>query len=246
MPRGGAARAVAVPGRAGVVSFDLDETLWEFQPMMDGALAATLAALAARAPGLESVTVAELHAARAQVAVEMEGSYEELRRESFRRVLAERGVDDPELPGWMVQHWMAARVESVALHADVEPALDELERRGYLLGAITNGNFPFDRLEVGRRMAFIVHAELVGDPKPHPAPFAHAAELAGADPSRWVHVGDSIPSDVIGAQEYGLRAVWINRRGDPLPEDVHPDAELPSLTGLPDVVDALLRSPARR
>ena len=43
LPRGGAAGAVVTA--AGVVSFDLDETLWEFLPMMDGALRATLAAL---------------------------------------------------------------------------------------------------------------------------------------------------------------------------------------------------------
>jgi FMN phosphatase YigB (HAD superfamily) len=230
----------------GLVSFDLDETLWEFQPMMDGALHATIGALAERVPGMEPITVAQLHQARADVALEMEGSYAELRRESFRRVLAARGIHDAKLPGWMVDHWMAARVESVVLHDDVEPALDELERRGYLLGAITNGNFPFDRLAIARRMAFVVHAERVGGAKPHHAPFTRAAELGGVDRDRWVHVGDSIPSDVIGAQEFGLHAVWLNRRGHPAPEGVTPDAEMFTLLGLADVVDRLLSPPAPR
>ena len=225
---------------SGVVSFDLDETLWEFMPMMDGALRVTVERLEQREPRATGITLEELHRVRAEVALELEGTYEELRMESFRRVLAERGVFDPALPRWMVDTWMAARVEAVVLHDDVEPELDELERRGFLLGAITNGNFPLDRLELAQRMAFIVHAERAGGEKPDAAPFALAVELSGGLPSRWVHVGDSIESDVVGAQAFGLKAVWINRRGCPRPEGVTPDAELPSLAGLTRVVEGLL------
>jgi FMN hydrolase / 5-amino-6-(5-phospho-D-ribitylamino)uracil phosphatase len=224
----------------GVVSFDLDETLWEFAPMMDGSLRATVEMLQRQRPEVAGVTLEELHRVRAEVGAELEGTYEELRMESFRRVLAARGVHDPELPRWMVDTWMMARVDSVVVHDDVEPALDELERLGYRLGAITNGNFPLHRLELARRMAFIVHAERAGGAKPAREPFELALTLSGGHPSQWVHVGDSIQSDVLGAQAFGLRAVWVNRRGDVLPEGVVPDAELPSLAGLPEVVEELL------
>ncbi len=55
------------------------------------------------------------------------------------------------------------------LHDDVEPELDALAAAGYVLGAITNGNFPFAQLDVARRFAFIVHAEQLGEMKPAPA-----------------------------------------------------------------------------
>lgn len=223
-----------------VVSFDLDETLWAFMPMMEGALEATVGELVRRRPGCADITVAELHRVRAEVGDELEGTYEELRMESFRRVLAARGVNDPDLPRWMVDTWMAARLDTVRLHDDVEPALAELERRGYRLGAITNGNFPLDKHGLAERMAFIVHAERTGNLKPAPEPFELALQLSGGDSRRWVHVGDSIESDVLGAQAFGLRAVWINRRGAELPEGVRPDAELPSLQGLAGVVERLL------
>ena len=225
---------------AGVVSFDLDETLWEFMPMMDGALAAAVDELRQREPSVGVIDVAELHRVRAEVAEEIEGSYEELRRESFRRVLAARGAHDPELSSWMVERWMEARVRTVKLLDDVEPAMDALAARGYLLGAITNGNFPLHRLPLAGRLAFIVHAEHVGEEKPAAAPFARAAELAGIGSERWVHVGDSLESDVLGAQRFGLRAVWLNRRGLDLPDGVHPDAELRSLEKLPQTVEQLL------
>jgi len=224
-----------------VVSLDLDETLWEFRPMMDGALAETLAALHRRRPEVTwQLTVEQLHDLRAQVAAEQVGTFEELRIESFRRALLAHGVDDPELPGWMVAVWMEARLRTVRLHPDVEPELDRLAAAGAVLGAITNGNFPFSRLPLARRFRFVVHAEQIGAAKPSPQPFLHAIELAGGSPQRWVHAGDDLESDVIGAQRAGLKAVWINRRGLPRPDGVRPDAELPSLDGLSETVRRLL------
>jgi putative hydrolase of the HAD superfamily len=224
-----------------VVSFDLDETLWAFMPMMNGSLAGTIAALERRLPELEGhITVELLHEERRLVAEEREGSYLELRLESFRRVLAAHDIHDPELPAWMVDVWMAERPTAVQLHTDVEPELDALAAAGRVLGAITNGNFPFAQLEVARRFAFIVHAEQLGEMKPAPAAFRHAIELCDGDPARWVHVGDGLDTDVAGAQGCGMKAVWINRAGIPLPPDYAPDAELPSLTGLTGLVSQLI------
>jgi FMN hydrolase / 5-amino-6-(5-phospho-D-ribitylamino)uracil phosphatase len=224
-----------------VVSFDLDETLWAFMPMMDGSLAGTITALERRRPELRGhITVELLHEQRRLVAEQREGSYLELRLESFRRVLAAHGIDDPELPGWMVDVWMAERPAAVRLHTDVEPELDALEAAGRVLGAITNGNFPFAELAVARRFAFIVHAEQLGAMKPASAPFRRAVDLCDGDPARWVHVGDGLDTDVAGAQACGMKAVWINRAGIPLPEGYAPDAELPSLTGLSELVTRLL------
>jgi len=224
-----------------VVSFDLDETLWDFMPMMNGSLERTIAALERRRPELAGrLTVELLHEERRLVSEERTGTYLELRLESFRRVLAAHDVHDPQLPGWMVEEWMAARPEAVRLHDDVGPELDALEAAGRLLGAITNGNFPFAQLDVARRFAFIVHAEQLGELKPAPAAFRHAIELCGGDPARWVHVGDGLDTDIAGAQACGMKAVWINRAGIPLPPGYAPDAELPSLTGLADVVTRLV------
>jgi FMN hydrolase / 5-amino-6-(5-phospho-D-ribitylamino)uracil phosphatase len=225
----------------GVVSFDLDETLWAFMPMMDGALTGMIAALERRRPELAgAITLSQLHEQRRVVGEERLGSYVELRLESFRRALAEHGVSEPGLAEWMVDAWMAERPTAVRLHPDVEPELDALAGAGRVLGAITNGNFPFAQLPLAKRFAFIVHAEEVGELKPAAAPFLRAAEICRGDPARWVHAGDSLETDIAGAQACGMKAVWINRAGDPLPEGYSPDAELPTLTGLAVLVTRLL------
>ncbi|MDX6553353.1 MAG: hydrolase / 5-amino-6-(5-phospho-D-ribitylamino)uracil phosphatase [Gaiellales bacterium] len=238
MPRGGAASEGDLTG---VVSFDLDGTLWDFGPMMDGALAAAIVSLERRHPELTGVlTVKDLHRHRRLVGEEMHGTLEQLRRLSMRRALAAVGWDDHELAEWLADELLAARADVVGVHSDVEPVVDRLLAVGHVVGAITNGNFPFERLAIAKRFAFIVHAEDAGELKPAAAPFRRAVELAGAGPARWVHVGDEPAIDVAGAQSYGMLAVWLNRTGVPAPEGIHADAEIQSLETLPEVVDRLL------
>jgi putative hydrolase of the HAD superfamily len=238
VPRGGAGAGARLTG---VVSFDLDGTLWEFGPMMEGALAAAIESLERHHPQLRGrITVADLHRHRELVGQEMEGTLEELRRESMRRALRSVGHHDAQLAEWLADELLAARARVVGVHSDVEPVVDELLLRGHIVGAITNGNFPFERLPLAARFAFTVHAEDAGAAKPAAAPFRRAAELVGRDPRHWVHVGDEIVTDVEGAQAYGMLAVWLNRANRPAPPGARPDAVISSLHDLPDVVDELL------
>ncbi|MFI5048266.1 MAG: HAD family hydrolase [Gaiellales bacterium] len=225
----------------GVVSFDLDGTLWDFSPMMDGAIAAAIASLEEREPELAGrLTVAALHEQRRLTGLRHEGTLEELRRISLHNALIELGRDDRALAEWMADELLQARADVVVLHDDVEPAVGRLIEDGHLVGAITNGNFPFDRLALAAHFSFVVHAEQAGGAKPGPEPFAEAVRLTGGDPQRWVHVGDELPLDIGGAHAYGMRAVWLNRYGEANGGEHVPDAEIASLDELPGVVARLL------
>ncbi|GGG16838.1 hypothetical protein GCM10010916_37100 [Paenibacillus abyssi] len=43
------------------------------------------------------------------------------------------------------------------------------------------------------------------------------------DPTEVIHIGDSIISDVSGAQNAGIRAIWLNRLNKTKPEGITPD-----------------------
>jgi FMN phosphatase YigB (HAD superfamily) len=59
----------------------------------------------------------------------------------------------------------------------------------------------------------------------------------GVTAERAVFVGDRLRDDISGAQGVGMRAVHLTGR-HPLEEsDIVPDAEMPSLAGLLDLVD---------
>ncbi|WP_127532827.1 HAD family hydrolase [Paenibacillus kobensis] len=38
-----------------------------------------------------------------------------------------------------------------------------------------------------------------------------------------LHVGDSLVSDIQGAQQVGIAAAWMNRKGKALPDGMKPD-----------------------
>ena len=77
-------------------------------------------------------------------------------------------------------------------NADTEP----------LLNAIAKHGLDFD---------VVVSSEQARCYKPSPAIFQQAIDALGVDPSRTVHVGDSLHSDVGGAMALGLTAVWVCR-----------------------------------
>lgn len=62
-------------------------------------------------------------------------------------------------------------------------------------------------LEVAR----VITSECARCYKPHPGIFRHALQATGWSPSRVLHVGDSLHSDVAGAQALGIRTAWVNR-----------------------------------
>jgi len=65
--------------------------------------------------------------------------------------------------------------------------------------------------------ALVVSAD-VGVSKPDPAIFGIALVRLGVTAGEAVMVGDSWASDIVGAAAAGLRAVWLNRTGEPCPD----------------------------
>ncbi|MGE7823236.1 HAD family hydrolase [Paenibacillus sp. NPDC093718] len=52
-----------------------------------------------------------------------------------------------------------------------------------------------------------------------------------------LHVGDSLTSDVAGAQALGIRAVWINRMNKMKPDHIQPNYIIKKLTELERIID---------
>lgn len=72
-----------------------------------------------------------------------------------------------------------------------------------LLSAIRKHDLRFDA---------VVTSEAARSYKPDPAIFRRALQILGVDPSRVIHVGDSLHSDVQGAQAAGISTAWVCRK----------------------------------
>jgi 2-haloacid dehalogenase len=97
-----------------------------------------------------------------------------------------------------------------------------------------------DRADLEALLAFhglsfpaVVTSQDVGAYKPSPLVFQRALALLGLRAEEVLHVGDSLSADVAGARATGIAAVWVNRRGRPLPDGMDPAAVIGDLADLP-------------
>jgi putative hydrolase of the HAD superfamily len=75
--------------------------------------------------------------------------------------------------------------------------------------------------------------------KPDPAVYAHALEALGARAADAVMVGDNLRNDVDGPVAAGLRAIWLNRSGEPRPADRGDLVAIADLRALPEALAGL-------
>ncbi len=149
--------------------------------------------------------------------------------EEMRRALDLRDLD----------HATARRAMLEALefrpYADVVPALSELRERGVTLVIASNWDCSLpDCLGpagITELVDGVVTSAEVGAPKPDTRVFERALAIAGVAASEALHVGDTVDNDVEGAAAAGVRAVLLQRAGEPPAgvEAVRSLRELPAL-----------------
>lgn len=223
-----------------LITFDLDDTLWDVGPVIHNAETRLRDWLADHAPRLDGFPVESLAAIR-RVLVEAEPELKhrisELRRRILFHALHDAGYPEPEA------HALAARAFDVFLEArhaidlfpEVHPTLEHLANH-YRLGVLTNGNADVRRLGLADYFQFTLCAEDLGIGKPDPRPFQEALGRAGVAAEHAVHVGDHPDDDIGGAQRAGMRAIWFNPAGKPWQHEGGPDAQISSLAELPGLL----------
>ncbi|MBB4635271.1 HAD family hydrolase [Longimicrobium terrae] len=137
---------------------------------------------------------------------------ETLFREMFRRV----GAADEQFPALSAALW-ARHAESHLwknVREHTAETLEELRRRGYRLGVISNADGRVDGLLQSVGLAapfeFIMDSRQVGLEKPDPRIFRLGAEKMGLDPSEVAYVGDIYEIDVQGSRAAGMRPILID------------------------------------
>lgn len=119
----------------------------------------------------------------------------------------------------------------------VAKSLDTLEKRGYMLGVISNSDGRLkgllDASDLSGFFTCIIDSGVVGSEKPGPAIFQHALTAAETDPEKCVYVGDIYAIDMVGAHAAGLKGVLI----DPL--GLHGEFDCVCIRKLPQVLNLL-------
>ena len=125
---------------------------------------------------------------------------------------------------------------------DVLATLKGLKSVGLRLGIISNTTNPpfmknYERVQLGLDpyFEFSIYSSDVPYRKPHPSIFKLAVSYLNLDAKEILFVGDSPANDIAGAQNVGMQAAWINRNGEELPEGIHPEFEVRTLTDLLEI-----------
>lgn len=207
------------------VLFDLDDTLWAIEPVLVRAEGLLYEWLRRHAPRLAAAhTVASLRERRMAL-MQTDPIYRidlwQLRHDALVAAFTEHG-EDLALVGEAMALFSEAR-STVALFDDVEPGLQRLKTT-LTLGTVSNGFADLERIGLANHFGVSIAAHRFGRAKPDAAIFHAACAALDVAPAATVYVGDDLQLDVQGAQQAGLRAVWMNRFERPLPDGIVPDA----------------------
>ena len=231
-----------------LLTFDLDDTLWDARPVLIRAEETLYAWLGRHAPavttryGIEDLTRQRRALAAAEPALAHD--FTRLRRAALERLLGEFGYA-AGLAEAAVEAFLAARSE-VALYADVDRALRDL-RREFRLVALTNGNTDLRRAGIAHYFEFALSPADTGTSKPDPRMFEAAMTRAGVTAQATVHIGDEPLCDVEGAHRADVGSVWVNRAARPWPDSLRrPLVEISNLGELRAAIRAIesQRTPA--
>jgi HAD superfamily hydrolase (TIGR01549 family) len=117
-----------------------------------------------------------------------------------------------------------------------------LREQGYRVGLISNTIWPAEfHIEDLAALGILPHVEHLdfsgelGYWKPNPRIFQHALSGLSCVPAQAVFVGDNPREDIQGAQQVGMRAVWMRSAEFPLGA-VRPDATIEALVELSPIL----------
>lgn len=121
-------------------------------------------------------------------------------------------------------------------------ALRELQShyRLVILSNIDDDLFAASEAALGVKFDEIITAQQIGAYKPNPLMFEALLSRCGCKPDRLLHVAQSLFHDIGPAGEFGLKRVWVNRRGGRAGSgatpaasgEIRPDLEVGSLAEL--------------
>jgi len=218
--------------RVSAVLFDLDETLCDYRRSSSEVLE-----LAFDEIGVDPLFDVDSYHRIAERYIDEVESKAERRARCFAD-LAERKGHDRSLGREVARAYADLRDHGdVVAFADCQEVLSEFGTE-CALGIVTNGeaamqNPKLDALGIREHIESIVYAGIETPAKPATDPFEHALADLGASADHAIFVGNSLDTDIRGANRAGLTSVWmpLDRDADanPQTEMDEPDYRIDSL-----------------
>jgi len=227
--------------RIKLLTFDLDDTLWDVATVIRRADREMMVWLAANYPALVAqfdqaaffALRREVHAQNPDIrhdlgALRLRTLELALLRSGHDEATAQRGAADAFA---VFFQWR----NTVDFFPGVIETLQQL-RPHYTLYALSNGGADIAHMGLASIFSLHLSAASVGAAKPDPAMYVQALQHAGVDAEQAIHIGDHPEEDIAAAQSVGMKTIWVNRQGREWVLPQRADAEIGDFEGLPALI----------
>ncbi len=228
-----------------LLTFDLDDTLWPCMITILHTEERLHKWFADHHPEIPNqYSIKQLRQKRLRLAQEHQHIAHDLtalRKKSFAQLSQELGYSPEQEQQFIQQAFNFYFIERnrVSLYDDVIPTLERL-KNSYRLGAVSNGNADIYQIGLGHLFDFSWSAADAGQQKPHPIVFNSLLDKQNLKPEEVIHIGDDPITDIQGAEQSGIKAIWLNRNNSPWPEKLNPPfIEIDQLNQLPHIIKTL-------
>lgn len=160
---------------------------------------------------------------------------------SWERALADFGIADIDLARNLSDTFREERRKRHHLFEDAIPLLEKLQG-SFPLALVTNGSPCLQREKIkgsgiGHYFDSITISGDLDTRKPEKEVFHAALEGVNAQPNEAVMIGNSLDSDILGANQLGIYSIWLNRYNQPNDTEIKPDAEIRSLSEIESIIN---------
>tara|TARA_B100002051_G_scaffold94562_1_gene90314 strand:+ start:1326 stop:2030 length:705 start_codon:yes stop_codon:yes gene_type:complete len=224
-----------------VITFDLDDTLWDNVPTITKAEIETRKWIENKVGKIDWGDLNDFLNLRKELIKEDESikwDISKLRKEIFRRKLIH--ITPEKYRNKLVEDAFAvfiSRRHEVKLFDGVEIALKQLSKN-FLLGVLTNGNADIFRFNIGKYFSFSVSSLEAKNSKPNRAHFDKAIEIMeNIKFDEILHIGDHQVNDILAAYNLGIESLWFNNNESTWDQNFPKPDEFSSWEHLPEIVN---------
>ena len=174
---------------------------------------------------------------------ELRGLQEEYRMKSWDNALILFNIKNIQFAKELSDRFIEERRKIHNLFNDVPDILTALQK-DYRLGIVTNGSpdLQMAKIKGGKLEDFFEYILISGDVnfgKPDKRIFKKALDRFNVKKESVIMVGDSIRTDIAGANNAGISSIWLNRSDKENETSIKPAATIKDLAELPEKLRVL-------
>ena len=224
-----------------LITFDLDDTLWDNMPTITRAEIDTRRWIEERVGKVEWGDFNDFLNLREELIKEdpsIEWDISKLRKEIFRKKI--HYVTPSSLRDEIVDEAFSIFIKNrhqIKLFDGVADALKTLSEK-YILGVLTNGNADIYKFDIGKYFKFAISSLEAKDSKPNRSHFDRAVEnVKDIEFDQILHIGDHQVNDILFAHNLDIDTLWFNNNNAVWEQDFEKPCEFDSWEMLTKIIE---------